>query len=156
MTTEHERKFLLKDDSWKDGALGIYCIQGYLAEGATCLLRIRILQDKAFLTIKEKSSGISRLEYEYPVPLADAKEMLAKLAGKSLVEKRRYKVEYAGKVWEIDEFLGANKGLVLAEIELAFADEAFENPPWLAAEVTFDKRYYNAYLADNPFCFWKN
>ena len=153
MNIEIERKFLLKNDSWKKNAVGIHYAQGYLNQEGENTVRVRIAGEKAFLTIKSKSKGISRQEFEYEIPLEDAKELL-KLSQTPIVEKIRYKIEYAGKYWEVDEFLGKNEGLYIAEIELNAEDEAFEKPEWLGKEVSDDKRYYNSRLARKPFSEW--
>ena len=117
MNLEIERKFLLKDDSWKAGNTGIHYKQAYLNEPGGNTVRVRIEGDEAKLTIKSKAIGISRQEFEYTIPLADA-EALFLLARTPIVEKYRYKIPYAGNIWEVDEFVGQNEGLVVAEIEL--------------------------------------
>ncbi len=154
MATEIERKFLLRDDSWRSGARGRRYRQGYIMSGSGVTVRVRTVEEQGFLTIKGKSRGAVRAEYEYPVPLADAREMLATLCEKPLIEKTRYLVEYGGFTWEIDEFAGENRGLVVAEIELGSEDQEFPRPPWLGEEVTGDVRYFNASLAKNPFRQW--
>jgi CYTH domain-containing protein len=153
MNIEIERKFLLRNDLWKKNAIGIHYAQGYLNKAGENTFRIRIAGEKAFLTIKSKSEGISRQEFEYEIPPEDARELL-KLSRTPIIEKIRYKIEYAGKCWEVDEFLGKNKGLYVAEIELDSEDEAFEKPEWIGEEVSGDKRYYNSHLARKPFSEW--
>ncbi len=153
MSIEIERKFLLKDDSWKQNAVGIHYAQGYLNQPGENTVRVRIAGASAFLTIKSKSKGISRQEFEYKIPQEDAQELL-KLSQTPVIEKIRYKIEYAGKCWEVDEFLGKNAGLYVAEIELNAEDEAFEKPEWIGKEVSGDKRYYNSRLARKPFSEW--
>ncbi len=154
MSIEIERKFLLKNDSWKKNTAGIYYVQGYLNQTGENTVRIRIAGEKAFLTIKGKSEGISRQEFEYKIPVEDAKDLL-KLSQTPVIEKIRYKIEYAGKYWEVDEFLGKNAGLLVAEIELNAENEVFEKPDWVGKEVSGDKRYYNSYLARKPFSEWE-
>ena len=153
MNIEIERKFLLKNDLWRKNAVGIHYAQGYLNNAGENTFRIRIAGEKAFLTIKSRSKGISRQEFEYEIPPEDAGELL-KLSQSPIIEKIRYKIEYAGKWWEVDEFLGKNKGLYIAEIELDSEDEPFEKPEWIGKEVSGDKRYYNSYLACKPFSEW--
>jgi adenylate cyclase len=116
-------------------------------------VRVRVEGDQACITIKGKSSGATRAEWEYPIALADAHELLA-LCEKPLVEKYRRKIEFGGNVWEVDEFLGENRGLAFAEIELSSEDQPFARPDWIGEEVTHDKRYYNSNLAQHPFSSW--
>lgn len=153
MNIEIERKFLLKNDNWREGAVGVHYKQAYLNEKGDNTVRVRIEGDKAKLTIKGKSSNISRLEFEYDIPMADA-EALFTLAKTPIVEKYRYKIMYAGNCWEVDEFLGLNRGLVVAEIELESETQSFEKPDWIGMEVSGDKRYTNANLARKPYCEW--
>ena len=153
MNIEIERKFLLKNDNWREGAVGVHYKQAYLNEKGDNTVRVRIEGDKAKLTIKGKSSNISRLEFEYDIPMEDA-EALFSLAKMPIVEKYRYKIMYAGNCWEVDEFLGLNRGLVLAEIELESETQPFEKPEWIGMEVSGDKRYTNANLARKPYCEW--
>ena len=156
MANEIERKFLVRDDSWRN-AVRRSCrmVQGYLpASGFS--LRLRIAGDQGFLTIKGPPSGISRSEFEYPVPVADAEAMLAQFGKGALVEKERFYVEYAGKCWEVDVFAGENAGLVTAEIELESEDEPFECPPWLGEDVSHVAAYRNGSLAKMPWRYWKN
>lgn len=155
MAREIERKFLLKDDSWRKSAShGIFYRQGYLNDAQNCSIRVRIGGEKAYLNIKSASLGISRSEFEYAIPIADANEMLTLFCQGSVVEKRRYLVEYAAHTWEIDVFEGDNAGLIVAEIELDAEDEAFELPAWADAEVSQQPRYYNVCLARHPFKDW--
>lgn len=153
MNIEIERKFLLKNDNWREGAVGVHYKQAYLNEKGDNTVRVRIEGDKAKLTIKGKSSNISRLEFEYDIPMEDA-EALFTLAKTPIVEKYRYKIMYAGNCWEVDEFLGLNRGLVVAEIELESETQSFEKPDWIGIEVSGDKRYTNANLARKPYCEW--
>jgi adenylate cyclase len=155
MAIEIERKFLVADASWRGGEAGVPYRQGYLAVGPPASVRVRIAGAKAMLNIKNAMLDISRAEFEYPIPLEDAEALLEGLCDGRVVEKTRYKVPFAGHVWEVDEFCGANAGLVVAEIELKHVDEAFAHPPWLAAEVSGDPRYLNSNLALHPFTEWR-
>jgi len=146
MGLEIERKFLVKDDSWRRGREGLLFRQGYLCLDPDRTLRIRIAGERAFLTIKGKTSGISRSEYEYSLPPEDARELLETLCLRPIIEKYRYRIPYAGHVWEVDEFLGIYQGLVLAEVELQSEEEKVELPPWVGQEVSGDSRYYNSAL----------
>ncbi len=155
MAVEIERKFLVADDAWRDGVkcAPVYYRQAYLALGEKAVLRVRLGEDKAWICVKERKVGVARGEYEYPIPVGDARELLDLAVG-TVIEKRRHIVSCGGHEWEVDEFLGANAGLVVAEIELASEEEAFERPAWLGREVSADPRYYNAALALNPWREW--
>ncbi|GAB4337596.1 MAG: CYTH domain-containing protein [Desulfobulbaceae bacterium] len=155
MGLEIERKFLVVGFDWKKGMRPVRCRQGYLCPGSGITVRVRVMGDAGYLTVKGEGSGISRLEYEYVIPVAEADEMLSRLCGKLLVEKNRYTVEHEGREWVVDEFLGRNTGLVLAELELEREDEVFLLPPWAGREVTGDSRYFNASLACHPYTAWK-
>ena len=155
MATEIERKFLVKDDSWKKDVTGERYRQGYLCPGSGVSVRVRIRGQRALLTVKGGASGISRAEYEYEIPLEDGLEMLDSLCVKPLIVKDRYRIEYGGFVWEVDEFLGENSGLVIAEIELARPEQDFPVPAWIDREVSGDPRYYNASLVSNPYVNWR-
>ena len=154
MGVEIERKFLVTGELWKKGARGILYRQGYLSTKKERTVRVRSVKDKAFLTVKGISTGISRLEFEYEIPLADAEKMLDELCAHPIIEKYRYRITCHGFVWEIDEFLGDNSGLVIAEIELAGEDQDFARPSWLGREVSGDPRYFNSSLTVNPYRFW--
>lgn len=155
MAVEIERKFLLRNDDWRQMAdAGRDYRQGYLQGDRTIAVRVRVAADKAWLTVKGGGAGIARLEYEYAIPVADADEMLDKLCMQPLIEKRRYRVPVGIHVWEVDVFHGLNQGLVLAEIELDSVDEAFERPDWLGEEVSGDPRYFNTYLSRHPYSGW--
>jgi len=155
MGTEIERKFLVIGNAWRELAVGTEYRQGYLCSGSDRTVRVRIAGEKAFLTIKGKSSGISRMEFEYAIPVEDARVLLAELCEQPVIDKIRYKVDYRGFVWEVDEFLGDNAGLLVAEIELEEEEQAFEKPPWVGAEVSADRRYSNAGLVRFPFSRWE-
>lgn len=152
MGIEIERKFLVVGDAWRQAPATAYA-QGYLSRDHRRTVRVRIVEDSAWLTVKAASVGATRAEFEYPIPVADAREMLALCDG-PLVRKTRRVLVHAGATWEIDEFEGDNAGLVVAEIELAAEDAAFEPPPWLGAEVTHDARYFNSNLAAAPYSTW--
>jgi adenylate cyclase len=155
MPVEIERKFLVKDDSWKISANGTKYIQGYLSKEKDSTIRIRIAGDEAFITIKSKVVGFSRQEYEYKIPISDANEMLDSMCFKPLIIKTRYEIKYQGNIWEVDVFDGENEGLILAEIELSSETQNFEKPGWIGEEVTGDIRYYNSNLVNNPYKNWK-
>lgn len=153
MAVEIERKFLLRDDTWRAAAgAGTRYVQGYLG-GDRCSVRVRREGDVAHLNIKSLALGTTRQEFEYAIPVADAEALLGSFCD-NRVEKLRYFVEHGGKRWEIDEFLGDNAGLVVAELELEREDEPFERPAWLGVEVTDDPRYYNVKLAQHPYRHW--
>jgi adenylate cyclase len=154
MGIEIERKFLVASDAWRQQArTATRFSQGYLSRDPARTVRVRIAGPQAFLTIKGATTGASRAEFEYPVPVDDAQQLLA-LSDGPVVEKVRHLCVVEGMTWEVDEFLGANAGLVVAEIELTSEDQAFVQPAWLGAEVTGDARYVNANLAVRPFTTW--
>lgn len=152
MPVEIERKFLVKGNDWKVNK-GVRISQGYLNLDKERTVRVRIAGEKAFLTIKGINIGATRQEFEYEIPVADAEQLL-KICDGSLIEKTRYKVEFENMTWEIDEFLGANEGLVIAEIELKNEEQTFAKPVWLGPEVTEDSRYFNSNLAACPYSSW--
>jgi adenylate cyclase len=155
MAIEIERKFLVIGEGWREQVEDeTRLVQGYLSEDARTTVRVRIRGDTAWLTLKGKTQGISRLEFEYPIPVDEAETLLRELAVSPLIEKTRYGVSHGGHVWELDVFAGANAGLVLAELELTTVDEAFERPDWLGAEVSDDLRYFNVNLARHPYRDW--
>ena len=155
MAKEVERKFLVKGDAWRTLAKGTTYRQGYLNSAKERTVRVRTTEDKAYLTIKGITVGATRAEYEYEIPYDEGKAMLDSLAEQPLIEKRRYKIPAGDLTWEIDEFLGDNTGLIVAEVELKSEDQAFTRPVWLGDEVTSDPRYYNANLIKNPFTCWR-
>ncbi|WP_297568858.1 CYTH domain-containing protein [uncultured Anaerovibrio sp.] len=154
MGVEIERKFLIDKKRWQPGASGLDIRQGYLVTEAHRTVRVRTKGNKGFLTIKGATSGISRMELEYEIPLSDAELLLDNLCLKPLIEKKRYIEQYGNHVWEIDVFYGDNEGLVVAEVELSSADEQFALPEWIGKEVSGDKRYYNACLVKHPYKEW--
>ena len=154
MPVEIERKFRVTGDGWRGAGAGTRYRQGYLSLHAGVSVRVRASRDKAYLTIKGETSGASRAEYEYPIPLAHANELLDALCIKPVIEKTRYRIEHRGLVWEVDEFEEENAGLVIAEVELESEGQAIDLPEWVGDEVTGDPRYYNVSLVSNPFSKW--
>ncbi len=154
MGKEIERKFLVKDDSWRAQDAGKRYRQGYLSTVKERTVRVRSVGDKAYLTIKGITVGASRPEYEYEIPVADANEMLDQLCERPLIEKTRYRIQHDGLVWEIDEFEGENRGLITAEVELKDERQSVAVPAWVGEEVTGDPRYFNANLVATPFTKW--
>lgn len=149
MAAEIERKFLVRDDSWHDGSPGVRIAQGYLTMDPDRTVRVRLAGDKAWLTIKGRTFGITRAEFEYHIPPDDARDLL-EMCLPSVIDKTRHRIEFGGHVWEVDVFHGANEGLVIAEVELADENVSPELPPWVGLEVSDDPRYYNANLASRP------
>jgi adenylate cyclase len=152
MPAEIERKFLVSGTDWRTSN-GQRISQGYLNRNKYRTVRVRIAGSKAFLAVKGITTGAVRAEFEYEIPLADA-EALLKLCDGPLIEKVRHRVQHEGLTWEIDEFLGENAGLVVAEVELVSEDQKFARPPWVTKEVTTDARYFNSSLATRPFSLW--
>jgi adenylate cyclase len=153
MHIEIERKFLVTGNEWRDTP-GVRIRQGYLNREPERTVRIRLAGGEAFLTIKGPSSGAARREFEYAIPVSHAQELLKMCDGR-LIEKMRHRVGVSGLVWEVDEFLGDNLGLVIAEIELQHENQAFVRPAWLGREITHDPRYANANLCVHPFTSWE-
>ncbi len=154
MSVEIERKFLVRGSGWKTLGQGISIRQGYLSTNPDRVVRVRIEGDMATLTIKGRTKGMTRGEWEYTIPLAEADQLLNDLCERPLTEKTRTRILYEGMVWEVDEFFGDNQGLVVAEIELESEEQSFAKPDWIAAEVTDDARYFNANLLRHPFSVW--
>jgi adenylate cyclase len=152
---EIERKFLVKPRNWSELGPGLRIRQGYLCTAKERTVRVRTYGDHAYLTIKGTTSGISRSEYEYEIPFADATEILDHLCVHPLIEKTRYRIPFAGHTFEVDVFNGANRGLTVAEVELKSPDEKVELPDWIDREVSDDPRYFNSNLAQKPFSTWK-
>jgi CYTH domain-containing protein len=151
---EIEKKFLLKNDDWRKLAQGKEYRQGYLSSVKERTVRIRTIEDTGYLTIKGVSQGAVRAEYEYVIPVDEARAMLETLCEKPLIEKKRFKIPYKGLIWEVDEFFGENQSLIMAEAELASETQVFQKPEWIGVEVTHDSRYFNANLVHHPFCKW--
>jgi adenylate cyclase len=154
MGIEIERKFLVRNDRWQEGAEGTLYRQGYLSADPGCTVRVRAAGTAGFLTVKGKTSGWSRLEFEYPIPLVEAVEMLNQLCTGPLIEKTRYERYYKGHRWVVDVFSGENQGLVLAEIELTDPGQTIPLPEWIGQEVSDDPRYFNVNLVRQPYCAW--
>jgi adenylate cyclase len=155
MGVEIERKFLVDNGKWQqvNKPAGTHYRQGYLSNNNNHTLRVRTTDKQGFITIKGATSGISRKEFEYQIPVEDGIELLDNFAV-SEVEKIRYRIEFEGKLWEVDEFFGDNAGLITAEIELKHETEEFKQPGWIVREVSDDKRYYNSTLSVHPFNKW--
>lgn len=154
MAKEIERKYLVKDNSFKKISKGILYRQGYLSTNKNAVVRIRIINECGYIAIKGQGTGITHAEYEYEIPVEEANEMLGTQCQRPIIEKYRYKVPYEGFIWEVDEFMGENKGLVVAEIELEDENQVFTKPYFIGDEVTDDKRYYNANLVNHPYKNW--
>ena len=154
MGKEIERKFLVRGDSWRAGAHGKRYRQGYLSTVKERTVRVRVAGDQGYITIKGITVGAARAEYEYEIPLADANQMLDTLCERPIVEKTRYRIPQDDIVWEIDEFAGDNRGLIVAEVELKDEHQNYPKPDWLGEEVTGDPRYFNANLVAKPFTTW--
>ncbi len=153
MATEIERKFLVDTAKLPPLPKPHIIKQGYVpANGVT--VRVRLYDDNAFLTLKGRTQGVSRLEFEYPIPVSDAEEMLKALCMQPFIDKKRYEIIYAGHCWELDIFEGENQGLVIAEIELSNENESFEKPEWVTQEVSADPRYRNGNLVTKPYSQW--
>lgn len=153
MGWEIERKFLVKEELWRPQSRGVEVRQGYLPQAGDLLVRVRLQDERAFLTLKGKTNHITRAEFEYEIPAADARALLP-FCQRPFIEKVRYREKIGDHIWEIDRFLGDNEGLLLAEIELRCEDESFLCPPWLGAEVSEDPRYYNSNLVKTPYTTW--
>ena len=156
MGMEIERKFLVVGDGWRKEAVGSTYRQGYIRTQGQATVRVRIAGQTGYLTLKGPTQGLSRLEFEYEIPVTDADQLLQELCDRPLIEKVRYRILYGGLPWEVDEFNGDNEGLVLAEVELDTPDQPIDYPPWIGQEVSHDARYFNANLAQHPFSEWRS
>jgi len=154
MGVEIERKFLLKGDEWRKLADGTRYCQGYLSTVKERSVRVRTINDRAWLTIKGISQGVRRLEFQYEIPYSEACELLEKVCEQPLIDKKRFRILYQGFIWEVDEFYGANQGLILAEVELKSEEQFFSKPHWIGEEVSSDPRYFNASLIAHPCSQW--
>jgi CYTH domain-containing protein len=155
MSIEIERKFLVVGDAWKNHVSGQFQLkQGYLQSAPERTVRIRTSNKEGFITIKGKTEGITRTEYEYPIPFSEALSLLA-LCENTPIEKVRYLVSHGSLTWEVDVFEGLNSGLVLAEVELQHENQEIDLPDWIGAEVSSDPRFYNSTLSAHPFSTWK-
>ncbi|MEL6159271.1 MAG: CYTH domain-containing protein [Cyanobacteria bacterium J06623_5] len=160
MPQEIERKFLVASDSWQhpsDGSpMGQFYCQGYIATARPGQsVRLRIVGEQGYLTVKGPADGLSRAEFEYAIPVGDAREMLETLCDRPFIEKMRYRVPIGNLVWEIDEFQGENAGLVIAEVELTSEDQTVTLPEWVGEEVSGDAKYYNSSLVKHPYTQWR-
>jgi CYTH domain-containing protein len=156
MAEEIERKFLIREDRWRPPPeSGTRIRQGYLSTGPERVVRVRLAGDAAYLTIKGPTVGVRRLEFEYPIPPADAEVMLDRLCLSPLIAKTRYRVPWQGRIWEVDVFEGDNAGLTIAEVELPSVEAALVLPPWVGREVSDDPRYFNSNLAVRPYRLWR-
>ncbi|MGV2826943.1 CYTH domain-containing protein [Myxosarcina sp. GI1(2024)] len=153
MAQEIERKFLVKGNEWRKLATGVPYSQGYISTTGLPTVRVRTIGNLAYLTIKGPRTGITRAEYEYPIPYQDAIEILNTLCDRPLIEKTRYKIPHGNVVWEVDEFSGENQGLIIAEVELLDEHQTIELPDWIDREVN-DPKYFNANLAKYPYTQW--
>lgn len=155
MAVEIERKFLVDAEAWAAHPKEAphYLRQGYLFKDLIKTARVRVWDETGYLTIKGKTIGISRAEYEFEIPKAEAEELLTRFC-ETVVSKQRYIVPYEGKLWEVDVFLADNEGLIVAELELTEENESFSLPPFITQEVTGDRKYYNSQLALNPYKNW--
>lgn len=154
LAIEIERKFLVRPGAWTPRDAGTHITQGYLTSQKERTVRVRIEGASATLTIKGPTTGVSRFEFEYPMPLADARILLDQLCVQPLIDKHRYLERHGRHTWEIDVFHGDNEGLIVAEVELDAEDDELQLPPWAAAEVSSDPRYANSNLVRNPFKNW--
>ncbi|MEO5341131.1 MAG: CYTH domain-containing protein [Magnetococcus sp. MYC-9] len=161
MATEIERRYLVSQEPWL--RLGRPLVrhactvrQGFLSTDKERVVRVRVVEDRAMLTIKGLTRGFTKQEFEYAIPLADARQMLDELCLQPLIEKRRYQIEQGGLLWEVDEFFGVNQGLLLAEVELTDAGQKVPLPPWVGREISADPRYFNSSLSINPYSNWRD
>ena len=164
MGTEIERKYLVKQTKWRSHKqlcqrqfpdLGQKYCQGYIPTVNNTTVRVRVVGDRGYLTIKSKVIGHTRAEYEYEIPVAEAQEMLDNLCVKPLIEKFRYRIPSDRLIWEVDEFIGENEGLIIAEVELEHEDQQIELPDWIEKQVN-DKKYFNSYLVKHPYSQWRH
>ena len=156
MAIEIERKFLVRDDSWRQSSQRSARIeQGYFCRTPLLRARIRIFGDKGYITLKSEPGTLTRYEFEYEIPKNEAIEIIARFSIEPIIAKTRHEVSYEGVVWHVDEFEGANTGLVVAEVELQYEDQKIVMPPWVGGEVTGDRRYGNSHLARYPFVMWR-
>ncbi len=154
MGVEIERKFLLQGDGWRTLGDPVLLRQGYLSSNPDRTVRVRTEGGQGTMTIMGRSVGATRAEWEYPIPLADANDLLDRLCEQPIIEKVRRRIAVGQHTWEVDEFLGANQGLVVAEIELDSEEQQFDKPEWIGVEVTDDRRYFNSSLIRHPYSAW--
>ena len=154
MATEIERKFLVNGTEWRQPDSGSEFRQGYLSTVKERTVRVRVVGDRGYIAVKGMTVDAARTEFEYEIPEADARLMLSDLSEQPIIEKIRYLIDWEGLTWEIDEFLGVNAGLVVAEVELESVDQQVSLPPWIGTEVTDDPRYFNSNLIARPYSTW--
>ncbi len=154
MGKEIERRFLVQGETWRGLADGVEFRQGFLSTVKERVVRVRIAGGKGTLTIKGLTRGVSKLEFEYEIPLDEARSLLEALCQRPLIEKTRYRIPHRGLIWEVDEFIGDNRGLILAEVELQSEDQTIDPPPWIGEEISSDPRYFNSNLVQKPFSQW--
>ncbi|MCP3965809.1 MAG: CYTH domain-containing protein [Lentisphaerae bacterium] len=157
MGKEIERKYIVQSNAWRDeySSKKDFC-QGYIAHSKNCVVRVRVTDDQAMITVKGEAINITRSEYEYSIPREDALKMLLEFAADNLIEKTRYFAEFGGNDWVIDEYFGRNEGLIVAEIEIPDEATEFDIPAWIGKEVSTEWKYSNASLAKKPFKEWKD
>ncbi len=155
MGVEIERKFLVKTDDWRALGSGVLYRQGYIVKAPEATVRVRVVGEQGYLTLKGKQRGLVRPEFEYPIPVADALAMMELWCHPYIVEKMRYRIPLGGLTWEVDEFLGLNQGLILAEVELDDPQQTVPLPDWIGEEVSDQPQYYNSYLARQPYALWQ-
>ena len=151
---EIERKFLVKNDSWRSLAEGTKYRQGYLSTNKERTVRVRTIRDKGFLAVKGLTKDGMRTEFEYQIPMADAETLLDEICERPLIEKKRYQITFGEVTWEVDEFFGENRGLIVAEVELDTPAQAFDKPAWIGTDITGDPRYFNSNLIKHPYSKW--
>ena len=157
MAIEIERKFLVRDASWRQGSQrSVRIEQGYFCRTPLLRARIRIFGDKGYITLKSEPGTLTRYEFEYEIPKAEAIEIITRFSIEPIIAKTRHEVPYEGAVWHVDVFEGANTGLVVAEVELEHEEQKIAMPPWAGVEVTYDRRYGNSHLARYPFVTWED
>ena len=154
MAKEIERKFLVAGEAWRQLATGTVYRQGYLSTVKERTVRVRTIDDKGYLTVKGLTTGSTRVEHEYEIPVDDANEMLDDLCEQPIIEKTRYEISHGGLTWEVDEFGGVNQGLIVAEVELDSEEQTFVKPDWIGEEIADDPRYYNSNLIAHPYTKW--
>lgn len=154
MATEIERKFLVVGEDWRSLGDAVEIRQGYLSTVKERTVRVRVMGDRGYVTVKGITVGAARTEFEYEIPVADAHQMLDQLCERPIIEKTRSRIDVAGLIWEVDSFNGVNAGLVVAEVELEHEAQEIDPPRWIGKEVTDDPRYFNANLIAHPFTEW--
>jgi adenylate cyclase len=155
MEMEIEKKYLVRKDIWKPSGSCRLIKQGYLSIEPARVVRVRIHGKNGYLTVKGLTTGISRLEFEYEIPLDEAERLLSKICIQPVIEKLRYRIDFEAHAWDVDVFAGENEGLIIAEIELTAEGQSFPLPEWVGEEVSYDSRFYNVNLVQRPYMSWK-